>query len=177
MDCRSGEWVEWKTGWVTGCKKSSVCRVQLAADDWLILGLYCLVFWWATWMMRQSAFSASFWEATNYTEWLDMLENRDALWRNPGKLDNWVDRILKGKCKSSRWGWVMLCVSADCLESTFAKKHLIVLVDNRLNMSSRVLWQKETNCMWSCESQSVAAGIVWKSKSFLCYAAQLLPAA
>lgn len=51
-----------------------------------------------------------------------MLENRDALWRNLGKLENWVDRILKGKCKSSRWGWVTLCVSADCLESTFAKK-------------------------------------------------------
>lgn len=72
-------------------------------------------------MMRQGAFSASFWEATNYTKWLDMLESRDALWRDLGKLENWVDRILKGKCKSSRWGRVMLCVSADCLESTFAK--------------------------------------------------------
>lgn len=89
------------------------------------------------------------------------------LWVGPaqgGQASSWSSK--KGKCKILCFEWnkptQQDCLGADLLESSFAEKGPVLLVQDTLNMNQQcVLATKRPTCMLGCVGKSVASRL-WK---------------
>ena len=79
----------------------------------------------------------------SFSHWSTTLEGREAIQRDVGRLEKWANenlmRFNKAKCKAKCYGWgnprCLYKLEEDLLESSSAEKNLVVLVDEKLDMS------------------------------------------
>jgi len=93
---------------------------------------------------------------------VDTLEGREAIQRDPDRLERWtcanLTKLNKAKCKVLHMGWSKHKMGRGWIESSPEEQNLGVLVDKKLNMTWQcVLAAQNANRILGCIKSSVAS--------------------